>query len=144
MKRISIINGPNLNMLGQRETHIYGNQTLDDINREIAAEGDKLGLELEFHQSNSEGELITLIQKGKDRLDGIILNSAAYTHYSHAIRDAVAAVQIPVIEVHLSNLYKREEFRHSSVIAPVCEGGIFGFGKHSYILAIHALINLQK
>lgn len=130
-------------MLGERETLIYGGQSLDDINAEIAVEADRLGVAIEFYQSNLEGELVTLIQQGKGRLDGIVLNAAAYTHYSLAIRDAIAAVQVPTVEVHISNVHKREEFRHVSVIAPVCAGVITGFGKNSYILALQALAHLE-
>ena len=125
------INGVNLNMTGKRQKDIYGAQTLDEINAEIAAhfKGDKC----EFYQSNIEGEICTKLQTAD--CDGIILNAGAYTHYSYAIRDAIASIDIPVIEVHMSNVHAREEFRHTSVISAVCKGVVEGFGKNSYILA---------
>lgn len=126
------INGVNLNMTGEREKGVYGTQTLDEINREIAAyfKGDTC----DFYQSNIEGEICTRIQQSKS-YDGIILNAGAFTHYSYAIRDAIAAVSVPVIEVHMSNVHSREQFRHESVLSEVCKGVICGFGKNSYILA---------
>lgn len=125
------INGVNLNMTGKRQKDIYGAQTLDEINAEIAAhfKGD----ECEFYQSNIEGEICTKLQTAD--CDAIILNAGAYTHYSYAIRDAIASIDIPVIEVHMSNVHAREEFRHTSVISAVCKGVVEGFGKNSYILA---------
>lgn len=128
------INGVNLNMTGEREKGVYGTQTLDQINAEISAhfKGDKC----EFFQSNIEGEICTAIQSAdKNGFDGVILNAGAYTHYSIAIRDAIASVKTPVVEVHMSNVHAREEFRHKSVISEVCKGVICGFGKNSYILA---------
>jgi 3-dehydroquinate dehydratase-2 len=138
--QFAVVNGPNLNMLGKREADIYGDKTLEDINTEIKKEADKLGVEIEFFQSNVEGELVTFIQGCRARVKGIILNAGAYTHYSVALRDAISAAQVPVVEVHLSNIYKRESFRHLSVIAPVCIGQICGFGPQSYILALRALM----
>jgi 3-dehydroquinate dehydratase-2 len=135
MKKIVIINGPNLNMLGEREPGVYGEETLEGINEWLTAEAAALGLELEFFQSNVEGEIVTAVQEAGDA-DGIVLNAGAYTHYSIAIRDAVAAVRAPVVEVHLSNVYAREDFRHVSVIGPVCKGSIAGFGRGSYLLAL--------
>lgn len=125
------INGVNLNMTGKRQKEVYGSLTLDEINAEIAAhfKAD----ECEFYQSNIEGEICTKLQTAD--CDGIILNAGAFTHYSYAIRDAIEAIDIPVIEVHMSNVYSREEFRHTSVISAVCKGVIVGFGKNSYILA---------
>lgn len=140
MKRIAVIHGPNLNMLGKREIGIYGGKSLDDINGEIAAEAERLGIEIEFYQSNLEGELATIIQQGRGRLDGIVINAGAYTHYSVAIRDAIGAAQVPTVEVHISNIFKRESFRHVSYIAPVCVGQICGLGAHSYILGLRALM----
>jgi 3-dehydroquinate dehydratase-2 len=137
---IALINGPNLNMLGKREIGIYGGKTIDDINAEVKQEADKLGVNVEFFQSNSEGELVTFIQDCRERVKGIILNAGAYTHYSIAIRDAIASAQVSVVEVHISNIYKREAFRHLSVIAPVCMGQISGFGSLGYILALRALM----
>lgn len=137
--RIAVIHGPNLDMLGARETDIYGTKTLQDINGEMLREAEKQGLSLSFFQSNSEGGLIDYIHACKGKIDGIILNAGAYTHYSIALRDAIAAVDIPTVEVHLSNIYKREDFRHISVIAPVCIGQISGFGYYSYLLGLQAL-----
>lgn len=128
------INGVNLNMTGLREKGIYGTQSLDEINLEISKHfKDDL---CEFFQSNSEGEICTAIQGAEEeKFDGIILNAGAYTHYSYAIRDAIASISVPVVEVHMSNVHKREEFRHKSVISEVCRGVVCGFGKNSYILA---------
>jgi len=139
MKKIVVINGPNLNLLGTREPDRYGTDSLEEINGKVAKEAERLGAQCEFFQSNVEGELVSAIQNSGNT-DGIILNAAAYTHYSVAIRDAVAAVSAPVIEVHLSNVFARENFRHTSMIAPVCRGSIAGFGAKSYCLALHALI----
>lgn len=127
------INGVNLNLTGKRETDVYGAQSLDLINAGIKAhfKNDKC----DFYQSNIEGEICTAIQLAEGKYDGIILNAGAYTHYSYAIRDAIAAITVPVVEVHMSNVYKREEFRRKSVISEVCRGVICGFGKNSYILA---------
>ena len=139
-KHIAVIHGPNLNMLGEREVGVYGSKSLEDINSEIAAEARRLEATVEFHQSNEEGELVTVIQQCRGRADGILLNAGAYTHYSVALRDAISAAQVPAVEVHLSNVYKREDFRHTSLIAPVCIGQICGFGSYSYILGLRALI----
>ena len=140
MKNIAVINGPNLNLLGEREPDKYGNETLEALNTRIAAAAAILGMNCVFYQSNVEGELVTIIQEAKD-FDGIILNAGAYTHYSVAIRDAVAGVKAPTVEVHLSNVAAREEFRHTSVIAPVCKGIVAGFGGDSYIIALSAFIS---
>ena len=141
--KIKIINGPNLNMLGMREPHIYGKETLEDINEEIKAFAQKKNIEVSFFQSNSEGDIIDEIQKSyKENCNGIIINPGAYTHYSYAIRDAVASVPAPVVEVHLSNIYGREDFRSKSVIAPVCRGQISGFGKKVYFLALMSFAEL--
>lgn len=139
MKKVLIINGPNLNLLGTREKDVYGCETLESINAKVSEYANKLGIEVEFFQSNHEGYIIDMIHDSKERFDSIIINPGAYTHYSIAIRDAVKAVQIPTIEVHLSNIHSREEFRSKSVIAPVCVGQISGFGSHSYILALTAV-----
>jgi 3-dehydroquinate dehydratase-2 len=138
MKKIVVINGPNLNMLGEREPGVYGAETLEEINEWLAREAATLGLDLTFFQSNVEGEIVTAVQNAgrTGGADGVVLNAGAYTHYSIAIRDAVAAVNAPVVEVHLSNVYAREDFRHVSVIGPVCKGVIAGFGKDSYLLAL--------
>jgi 3-dehydroquinate dehydratase-2 len=137
MKRIVVINGPNLNLLGEREPEKYGGDTLAALEARIAEKADELGLECEFFQSNIEGEIVTAIQDSRD-LDGVILNAGAYTHYSVAIRDAIAAVPVPVVEVHISNVFSREDFRHVSMIGPVCRGSISGFGATSYMLALYA------
>lgn len=129
--KLLFINGVNLNMTGVRERGVYGSQTLDEINEEIAAHFK--GAECEFFQSNIEGEICTKLHTAA--CDGIILNAGAFTHYSYAIRDAIASISIPVVEVHMSNVFRREEFRHKSVISEVCAGTIAGFGKISYILA---------
>jgi 3-dehydroquinate dehydratase-2 len=135
--KILIINGPNLNRLGLREPEIYGSETLEQINREITNYFE--GNAPDFFQSNHEGELINQLHAAVDKYQGIILNAGALTHYSYALRDAIASIPLPVIEVHLSNIQGREEFRTKSVIAPACSGSISGFGKHSYFLAIQAL-----
>lgn len=137
--KILVINGPNLNLLGEREPTIYGDESLKAINDELYAVAQNLGHELSFFQSNSEGSIIDSIHAARLGYDGIVLNAGAYTHYSYAIHDAIAAIKIPVIEVHLSNISGRDEFRKTSVIAPVCAGSIAGFGKYSYMLAIQAL-----
>ena len=140
--KIFIINGANLNMTGKREPEIYGKDTLEIINQEIKTKADKLGIEVEFFQSNIEGEIINFIHSAKSLGgDGIIINPGAFTHYSYAIHDAITSVDIPVVEVHLSNLHKREEFRHKSVIVDACVGQIAGFGKLSYIIALEYFAN---
>jgi len=138
-----IIHGPNLNLLGEREPEVYGKLTLDDINQQLKGLASELGVELMVEQYNSEGEIIDRIHRArKEEIDGLLINPGAYTHYSIAIRDAIAGVEIPAIEVHLSNIYQREEFRHKSVIAPVVEGQISGLGLDSYLLGLRALVNL--
>lgn len=139
-RHLAVVHGPNLNMLGKREVGIYGGKSMEDINADIASEARKLAVTVEYYQSNSEGELVTFIQQCRGRLHGIMLNAGAYTHYSIALRDAISAAQVPTVEVHISNIYKREPFRHTSVIAPVCIGQICGFGAYSYILGLRALI----
>ncbi|MCL2339518.1 MAG: type II 3-dehydroquinate dehydratase [Actinomycetia bacterium] len=138
MKRIWVINGPNLNLLGQREPDKYGTATLEDINRRLAEKAAKLQVELVLFQSNLEGELVTALQAANDSA-GVILNAGAYTHTSIALRDAIAAIHAPVVEVHISNVAAREEFRQTSLIGPVCAGSITGFGELSYTLALWAL-----
>lgn len=137
--KIFVINGPNLDMLGKREPEIYGADTLESINAELAEYCAGIGVEPSFFQSNSEGALIDFIHSARGEADGIVLNAGAYTHYSIAIRDAISAAEVPCVEVHLSNVHKREEFRHKSVISAVCAGVICGFGKDVYRLAISAL-----
>ena len=136
---IAIINGPNINLTGERETGIYGADSLEDINRAIEEHARALGLECSFFQSNSEGAIIDRLHALRHECDGVIINAGAYTHYSYAIRDAIAAIRLPCIEVHMSNVFARDEFRHTSVISPVCAGSIVGFGKNSYILAVDAI-----
>ena len=142
--RLLMIHGPNLNLLGTRETDVYGAETLESINDRCLALASELAIELEIRQTNSEGEIVDLIQSAAGSFNGIVINPGAYTHYSYAIRDAFAAVKLPAVEVHLSNIYSREDFRHESVIAPVASGQISGFGGDSYLLAIRALAGLIK
>lgn len=137
--KVLVLHGPNLNLLGQREPEVYGIQTLDQVNEEIEELGNQLGFNVDFYQSNSEGALIDRIHQGATVYSRIILNPGALSHYSYALRDALTAVAIPTIEVHLSNLHAREEFRSHSVIAPVCTGQITGFGSTSYLLALYAI-----
>jgi 3-dehydroquinate dehydratase-2 len=140
--RILFLNGPNLNLLGQREPTVYGTATLADIEAKVRRRSEKLRAEIEFRQSNVEGELVSWVQQARGVADAIVLNAAAYTHTSIALRDAIAASGVPTIEVHLSNIHSREEFRHKSVIAGVCKGQISGFGPDSYVLALEAAINV--
>ena len=144
MAHVLILHGPNLNLLGIREPEIYGALTLEDINRALAARGREAGLTLDFFQSNHEGALVDAVQGAQGKYEFIILNAAAYTHYSIALRDAIAAVEVPVIEVHLSNIHRREAFRHRSVIAPVVMGQICGFGADSYLAALEIVIRRWK
>ena len=140
MPRILVLHGPNLNLLGTREPEIYGSTTLDDINEMIAERAAEAGIETAFYQSNHEGDLVDAIQQANHKFDFIIFNAAAFTHYSIAIRDAIAAIDVPVIEVHISNIHQREEFRHTSVLAPVAMGQICGLGVESYLAALEAII----
>lgn len=142
--KILCLNGPNLNLLGQREPSIYGSTTLQEIEDSVRKRAAQLGATAEFRQSNLEGELVGWIQEARDRFDVIILNAAGYTHTSVALRDAITAVGIPTIEVHMSNVHAREKFRHRSLIAPVCVGQIVGFGANSYILAVDAAVNINE
>ena len=144
MKRILVLLGPNLNMVGIREKGVYGSETAETITSEIIAFAAENGMEAEVYQSNHEGDLIDKIHESRLEFDGAVINAGALTHYSYALRDAIAAVSIPYVEVHMSNIHSREEFRHHSVIAPVCRGQIAGFGKHSYFLGITALKELMK
>lgn len=139
--KILFLNGPNLNLLGQREPAVYGSTTLAEIESRVRKHAAKLGVTVDFRQSNSEGDLVNWIQQASGNFDAIILNAAAYTHTSIALRDAILAVGIPTIEVHLTNVYARDEFRHRSLIAPVCRGVISGFGANSYLLALEAAVN---
>lgn len=144
MKKILVIHGPNLNLLGTREVNVYGTTTINDINDELQKTARSKGVELEIMQSNHEGEIVEAIGKAKPACSAILINPAAYTHTSVAIRDAITAVNLPAVEVHLSNIYAREDFRHTSLIAPVARGQISGFGKMSYILGLEALIDILK
>jgi len=143
-KKILVIHGPNLNLLGQREPKVYGKVTLDRINVELKKLGKKEGIEVVTAQTNIEGEIVSLIQKARKTYKAIVINPGGYTHYSVAIRDAISSIKIPTVEVHLSNIYSREEFRQKSVIAPVAAGQISGFGMNSYILGLKAAIDLIK
>ena len=141
--KVLFLNGPNLNLLGQREPDVYGRTTLADIEASVRAKAKALGTEIDFRQSNLEGELVSWIQQAKGYADAIVINAAAYTHTSVALRDAISAVGIPTIEIHLSNIHAREEFRHKSLIAAVCKGQISGFGANSYILGLEAAVSVK-
>ncbi|MDC1128242.1 type II 3-dehydroquinate dehydratase [Candidatus Pelagibacter sp.] len=142
--KIIIINGPNLNLLGEREQSQYGSTTFDQLKENCFKESNKIGIELEFAQSNIEGELVTLIQDARKKYDGMIINAAGFTHTSVAIRDALDLFKKPIIELHISNIYKREEFRHKSLISDIATGGIFGLGVEGYILAIISIEKILK
>ncbi len=142
MKKMLVLLGPNLNMVGVRERDIYGTESASDVNAQIILKAKERGLECEIYQSNWEGALIDKIQESVGNFDGIILNAGALTHYSIALRDAIASVPVPCVEVHMSNIYAREEYRRRSVIAEVCAGQISGFGKNGYFLAMDAIVDL--
>ena len=142
--RVLVLNGPNLNLLGTRKPEIYGTTTLADIEQMMRQLAEKFGIEMDFMQTNHEGVLVEEIHKAKGKYQYLILNAAAYTHTSVAIRDAIEAVELPAVEVHLSNIHAREEFRHNSLIAPVCAGQICGFGAKSYLLALHYVAEMEK
>ena len=144
MKNIIIINGPNINLLGEREQSQYGSITYDDLKNKCIKYSKELGVNIEFTQSNIEGEIVTIIQKAKEKFDGLIINAAGFTHTSVAIRDALTIFKKPSIELHISNIYKREEFRHKSMISGVVTGIICGLGANGYILAINAMHELLK
>jgi 3-dehydroquinate dehydratase-2 len=142
--RILFLNGPNLNLLGQREPDIYGSNTLKDIEAGVRERAQARGVSVDFRQSNDEGQLVSWVQQAKNQFDALVLNAAAYTHTSIALRDAISATGIPTIEIHLSNIHSRESFRHVSLIAPVCRGQICGFGSYSYILGLEAAVNVSE
>ena len=142
--KIIIINGPNLNLLGEREQSQYGSTTFDKLKENCLNKSKDLGLDIEFTQSNVEGEIVNLIQDSRKKFDGMIINAAAFTHTSVAIRDALSIFKKPIIELHISNIYKREEFRHKSLISDIVTGGIFGLGSHGYILAIISIQNILE
>ena len=143
MIKILFLNGPNLNLLGEREPGVYGRASLAEIEKKVRKRAGELKVEVEFHQSNLEGELVNWIQGAKGKFAVVVLNAAAYTHTSVAIRDAISAVGVPTIEIHLSNVHAREKFRRRSIIAPVCIGQISGFGPNSYILGLEAAVNIN-
>jgi 3-dehydroquinate dehydratase II len=144
VKPILVIHGPNLNLLGRREKDIYGQTSLEEINRQIAALADELGVSVSFYQSNSEGELVSAIQNALGAYDALVINPGAYTHTSIALRDAIAGTELPAVEVHLSNIYQREEFRKKSLLAEVAVGQIAGFKVDSYLLGLRAAVNYLK
>lgn len=140
--KILILHGPNLNLLGAREPQVYGSLTLEEINTRLVDLGKELGVEVACRQSNHEGALIDALHEARERADGVVFNPGGYTHTSVALRDAVAAIGIPVVEVHLSNVYAREEFRHTSLLSAVCRGKVVGFGWQSYALGLRGLVDL--
>ena len=142
--KILFLNGPNLNLLGQREPEVYGRTTLADIEAAVRERAKQLKVRIDFRQSNVEGQLVDWIQEAKGKFDVIVINAAAYTHTSIALRDAISAVGVPTIEIHLSNVHAREKFRHKSLIAPVCRGQIAGFGDKSYVLALEAAVHVNE
>ena len=141
-RKITIINGPNLNMLGERDPAVYGTHSLDDIEKACHETATQYGFDIEFFQSNHEGELVDFIQNSREESDGVIINPAAYTHTSVAIRDALEILSCPIVELHLSNIYKREDFRHKSYVSGIADGIISGFGAYGYVLAIEAMVNI--
>jgi len=143
-KKYMVISGPNLNLLGSRKVSIYGEGSLEDIHEGLRKRADELGVQVDCFQFNSEGDIIDCLQKATGNYAGVIINAGALAHYSYALRSAIGSMLVPCVEVFISNVHAREEFRHKSVIAPVCVGVIGGFGKKSYILALEALVNLEN
>ena len=141
-RKVLVIHGPNLNMLGKREPEMYGHQTLDEINAGLKVKADSLGLQIETFQSNHEGDIVEKIQQAHGTFDGILINPAAYTHTSIAIRDSLSLLNIPVVEIHLSNIYQRESFRHTSMMSGIVRAQISGFGSHGYLLALEGLVKM--
>ena len=141
---VLFLNGPNLNLLGTRQPEIYGRTTLSDIEAMVRERAEALGVVIEFRQTNHEGELVTWLQQSRGKADAIVLNAAAYTHTSVALRDAITASEVPTIEIHISNIHAREDFRHRSFIAPVCRGQISGFGARSYLLGLEAAVSINE
>ncbi len=144
MKKILVINGPNLNLLGEREPGVYGNNTYEDLCDSLMNKAEELQVKCEVFQSNHEGAIIDKLHSARVSYDGVVLNAGAFTHYSYALRDAISAIKIPVVEVHISNVFARDEFRKNSVIAPVCKGSISGFGFASYLMAMDALVKYYE
>ena len=140
--KILVIHGPNLNLLGEREPGVYGSETFEKLNSDIMVHAEELGVECEIYQSNHEGAIIDRLHEARKDCSDVVLNAGAYNHYSYAIRDAIAAIRIPVIEVHISNTASRDEFRHRSVIGPVCKASVAGFGRDSYILGMDGLVRM--
>lgn len=144
MQRVLVVNGPNLNMLGRREPDVYGTATLEDIETALTERAGALGIGVSFLQSNHEGAIIDALQSAEGTVEAVVLNAGALTHYSLALRDAIAATPLPVVEVHMSNVFAREDFRATSVIAPACTGSISGFGVDSYMLGLEAAVRLMR
>jgi len=142
--RVLVVYGPNLNLLGEREPHIYGRDTMQDINTALAALAGREGVEVEFFQSNSDGAIIDRLQAARKTCDAVVLNAGALSHYSYALRDTIAAIQIPVVEVHMTNVVARGEFRSTLVLAPACRGVIYGFGVNSFVLGLRAAVDLIR
>lgn len=144
MRTIAVIHGPNLNMLGTREPEVYGAMSLEQVNKNIKKRAEKFNINVDIFQSNHEGEIVDFLQNGYNKYDGVVINPGGLTHYSIVLRDALVSVKLPVIEVHISNIHQREEFRHKSVIAPIAVGQICGLGTDGYLYAIEALVNVIK